>query len=385
MSAALIILTIVAAVAGAVVGLFKGFTKSSFFGAAALVTLLIVRVAGTAAKKGSQSYGLAVILTAVIALLAVSAVLLALKKLLQRAVEARRKLSHYKNADDREENEAYILAAVDSGDRRQYRKHLRKGKKIRDRAGVWGVIDAVLGACSCALNALIATGTVICCFLLFVDLSNIGALYNLFSASLTSGAWQSTGASLALDLPLICTLSLTIRTGYKSGISSVLCLVVVLGMLVGFGYAAWSVASSSMCAGTVDALVNGALSKLSGVLGDKTEIVAKAIIAGIIFLLSLIVVILVGIFLPRLTDKFRENKVFSAVDGVIGAIVLCAVIVAILTAIGGVAYTLNDLAFMDKFNGYADASTLGDGMYAFNPFGSSFASLPLRKLFNTAS
>ena len=126
---------------------------------------------------------------------------------------------------------------------------------------------------------------------------------------------------------------------------------------------------------------NGLLASFAGTLGDKTAVVARVIIALIIFLLSAVFVIIAGIFLPKLTEKFRENKVFTAVDGVIGAIVLCAVMAVILTAVGGVAYTLHDLDFMAEFNGYAFYSRLGDGMYSHSPMASLFKNLPLRGWF----
>ena len=114
------------------------------------------------------------------------------------------------------------------------------------------------------------------------------------------------------------------------------------------------------------------LSKLSGTLGGAADTLAKAVLALIIFALSLIVIILVAIFLPKLVDKFRENKVFNAVDGVLGAVFMCAVVTMLLLVFGGIAYTLNDLSFMAQFNEYAKHACIGDGIYALNPIGSSF-------------
>lgn len=381
MSAVLIILVIIGAVLGAVVGFFRKFTKTSFWGITVLFALLFERMIGTSVKKSSSAYGISVLLTAIIVLLALSGVLLILRKLLANAVEARKKLSEYKNFDDREETDALILNAVDNGDKREYRKQLRKRKKIKDSAGIWGVLDRIFGAVSGGINGVAGFGALVVFVLLFVDLSGISALQNAFSAPLSSASWKGLGTDIALDLLIICALSLSIRTGYRGGISSTVSFVVVLGLVVGFGFASWSIASSEACAGAVEGLKNGLLSSVSGTLGGMADGIAKIIIAGVIFLLSLIVIILVAVFLPKLVDKFRENKVFSAVDGVLGALFVCAVVTLALMAFGGIAYTLYDVAFMAKFTEYATHACVGDAIYACNPMGAAFSGLPFRSWF----
>ena len=212
-------------------------------------------------------------------------------------------------------------------------------------------------------------------------MAQIGFLTNAFSKVLSSGSWTGAGIKLALDLPLTCVISLSIRVGYKSGISTVLSTVVIIGLVIGFGFASWSIASSNVCAAAVESLRYGLLGSLTNTLGDVTAIIAKLIIAVIIFVLSLVVIILAAVFLPKLMEKFRESKVFCAVDGVLGAVVLCVVVTVALMAIGGIAYTLHDVAFMERFTAVASASKLGDAMYACNPMASAFANLPLRGWF----
>ncbi len=385
MTAVLTVLVCLGAVIGAVAGFFKKFTKTSFWGVTALLALLLERAIGAGVKKGSDGYGLAVIISTVAVLIIFSIIFFTLQKLLGKAVEARRRLSHYKNYDDVEENEELILNAVDNGDRRQYKKLLRKRKRIKDSGGLWGLLDGVFGAISGCLNGLVGVGAVVVCLLLFVDLTQLSFLTGAFGNVLASGGWLGLGTQLALDLPLVCLLSVSVRVGYNSGISSVLCFAVVLGLLVGFGYASWSIACSDACDGVVVGLKNGALSQVAGTLGDSvTYTVAKLIIAGIIFVFSLIIVIVVGMLLPKIMDRFRDNVVFSAVDGVMGAVVLCAVICMVMIALGGVAYTLNDLAFMEGFNRFAGQAHLGDGIYTYNPMAQVWAQLPLRGMFGNA-
>lgn len=385
MSAILIVSVILGAILGAVAGFFKKFTKSSFWGITALFTLLFQMAIGAAVKKTSGGFGIAVLVTTVVVLFALNGVALLLKTLLVKAVESRKRISHYKNIDNIEENEALILNAVDTGNKREYKQQLKKAKKIKDSAGAWGIVDGVIGAVNGSINVLMGLGAAILALLLFVDLSQIGFLNAIFARSLGSGSWTGLGTKLAFDLPLICVLSLTVRIGYKSGISSVFSFVIIIGMIVGCAAASFSIASSSVCAGAVEGLKNGMLASLTAVLGDAVSLIARIMIAGIIFLLSLIFVILVGICLPKITSKFRESKIFSAADGVIGAVVLTIVLLVIIMIFGGVAYTLHDLAFMEKFNTYAAYSNIGDCMYAHNVMNGVFQSLPLRGWFGSVS
>ncbi len=385
MSAILIVAVILGAILGGVAGFFKKFTKSSFWGITALLTLLFQMMIGAAVKKTSGGFGIAVLVTTVVVLFAFNGVALLLKTLLEKAVESRKRLSHYKNVDNIEENEALILNAVDTGDKREYKKQLKRAKKIKDSAGAWGIVDGVAGAVNGCFNVLMGLGAAILALLLFVDLSQIGFLNAIFASALKSGSWTGLGTKLAFDLPLICVLSLTVRIGYKSGISSVFSFVVIIGMLVCCGIGAYSIASSSMCASAVEGLKNGMLSALTAVLGDGATVIARLVIAGVIFALSLIFVILVGICLPKITSKFRESKIFSAVDGAIGAVVLTIVLLVVIMVFGGIAYTLHDLAFMEKFNTFAEYSNIGDCMYAHNVMNGAFQGLPLRGWFGSVS
>lgn len=382
MSAVFIVTLIVGIIIGVVAGFFRKFTKTSFWGITVIIALLFERMIGTSVKKDSKGYGLAVILTTVIVLLVLSAVLLALQKLLEKAVKARKKFSEYQNYDDRAEADALILNAVDNNDKREYKRQLKKRKKIKDSAGVWGVLDRIFGCVSGGLNALAGVGAVIVFVVIFADLSSISAVKDALSSQLSSPAWKETGMAVALDLPLVCALALSIRIGYKGGITSVISIVVVFGLVVGFAVAAWSIASSEACAGTVAALNNGVLKNLSGTLGGASDKIAQGIIALIIFALSLIVVILVAVFLPKVMEKLREIKAFKAVDGVLGALLTCAVVTMLLLVVGGIAYTLHDLEFVAQFNKYARRACLGDGFYSCNPMGSSFEGVPLRNWFN---
>ena len=381
----MIIAVIVGTALGALTGFFKKFRSASISGVTILLTLAIDKVIGTSVKKtGGLGYGLALLITVVVSLLIFSLAVAILQNLLNKAVEARLQLSHYKNHDNVEETEAYILSAVDAGNKREYKRQLKRLKKIKDSAGVWGFVDRVLGAVNGGLNVLVSMTVVVCMIMTFVDISGLG--YGAFEGALTSSAWTKFGKAIALDLPLITVISMSIWSGYKSGISSVLCTVVVLGMLVGFGFASYSIATSEVCADAVANLANGnLLAPVRDFLGNKTELVAQILMALLIFILSLVVVILVAVFLPRAIEKFREDKLFGVADGVAGAIVLGLFVTAMFILFGGVSATLKDMAFIQQFNTYEAVACFGDAMYSCNPLTSVFQNLPLASWFATSA
>lgn len=382
MTAVFIVILCVGIALGVLVGVFKKLSKTSIGGMAILLTLLLEKAISSGVDRQSGRYGLTMIITTIVILVVIYILLFVLKKCITKAYDARIEMSHYKNHDKIEENELLILNALDNNDKKKYKKLKRERRKIKDKAGAVGVVNAILGGLFGGVNLLIAIGVVSVSFLLFADLSQIAALKGIFATVLEGAGWMNVGKGFALDVLLITALALSITAGLKGGISSVITTVVILGMVVGFGAASFAIASSEACSGAVTALADGLLAGLKGMLGDTVNIIATAILALIIFLLSLVLIILVGIFLPKLVDKFRENKVFNIIDGVLGAIVLCGVIFGLLATVGGVAATLSDLPFMAKFNEYAAASGFADALYTCNPLAGMFAGLPIRGWFN---
>lgn len=383
MSIALLVITIVVTVLGAVAGFFRKYTRMSIWGPTVALTLLLVKLVGSIVKKepGKSTFGIAMLIAAVVIVILFTLLLGALKKGVAKGSASRALYSHYKNTDARDENEAYIMQAVDTGNKKQYKKELKKGRKIKDSKGVWGLLDRIFGLVAGAVNAAAVIGTIIVALLVFADFSQISFLTELTKDVLTSETWTKTGYGVALDILLLGALAGIVRVGYKGGICSVINMVVILGMVVGFAFASWSIANSEMCTGAVEGLKNGLLSGFAGSLGGISDTIAKIILTLLIFLLSLIFVILVGIFLPKLLNKLKEGKVFSVIDGIFGAIVLTAVILGVMLVAGGIAYSLHDLDFMAKLNAYNELSNFSDALYTYNPLGSVFEGLPFHSWF----
>lgn len=376
----LILLLIFAVIIGAVSGLVKGYAKTSFWGGTVIFSVLLERLIGGGIAKDSGGFAIAVMIATVVSLLVFTLLFATVRKIMNGKIQARRALSEYENHDVLEENETLILCAVDDNDKKAYKKLTKQRKKIKTKNGGWGVVNRILGALFGLMNAFIGAFIVIAFFALFVEFAQIEAIYSMFSGFLTGGIWVGFFGKIALDVIVISVLSLAIRSGYKSGISSVLSVVVVLGLVVAFAFASWNIANGEAMASMVNGLESGLLSSLPDI-GAIKHTIAVAVTAVILFLLSLIVIIIVAIFLPKLVDKFRENKVFGAVDGVFGAIVFTVFILALMLVFGGLTYTLNDLPAMAKLNAYMANSYFADCLYSCNPLGAMFENLPLRSWF----
>lgn len=385
MTAVFIVVLCVGITLGVLVGAFKKLTKTSIGGMAIFLTLLLEKAISSGVDRQSGRYGQTMIIATIIILVIIYILLFVLKKCVTKAYNSRIEMAHYKNHDKIEENELLILNALDNNDKKKYRQLKKERRKIKDKAGAVGVVNTILGGLFGGANLLIAIGVVTVSMIMFADLSQIAALKGAFAPVLEGAGWINAGKGFALDVLLITALALSITAGLKGGISSVITFVVILGMVFGFAAAAFAIASSETCAGAVAALSDGLLVGLKGMLGDNVNMVATVVLALIIFLLSLVLIILVGIFLPKLVDKFRENKVFNLIDGVLGAIVLCGVVFGLLASFGGVAATLSDLPFMAKFNEYAAASGFADALYSCSPMAAMFEGLPIRGWFNPSS
>lgn len=373
----LIVILALAFVVGALLGVFKGYVRTSIWGLAALLTLAVARIVGLCVKKGGMGFSIGVLVATVASLVVFILCLGILKKVMNKRILSRKTLSGYENFDKLEENNAYILDAVDRGDKKAYKKLRKERKKIKEKTGAWGVLNRIFGGIAGALNWFVGAFIVVAFFTLFADISRIHALSEVFGDFISTGIWPGFLAKISLDVIIISVLYFTIRIGYNSGICSALTIFVILGLMAAFGYASYSLASSEAMKG----MVGGLSSSLPAGLGGARDALAVVITTAIFFVLSLIVIIIVGIFLPKFFDKFRESNAFAAVDGVFGAIIFTALIFALMMAFGGIAQTLSDLPAMENLNYYMDISVFADCFYACNPMQSVFASVPLRKLF----
>ena len=365
----------VAATIGAVIGIFKKATGLPFWGVTVLLSVLISWLVAKFVPADNGLYSWLVLGVTVGFAVLLTLFFNGFKAFINKRIKRAEEYSHYKNADEVAEVEESVLNAVDSKDKRKYRKLAKKRRKIKDSSGFWGFFNRFLGFIVGGVEWLVAVGSIICALLLFVEFSGIALLQEneIVIELLASSAWVNLGSKFAIDMLLVGTIVIALKTGFKKGIFFLITPIVVLAMLGGFGYTSWVIASAIDCSG----LQTGLLAKLNEINADAAAITAKVIVTAIIFLFSLVIVIPTGIFLPKLIDKYRDNDAFYVIDGVLGAVVSLALLLAIYIALGGIAYTLSDLSFMAKFTSYEKQSVFANAFYGYNPLADMFANLPI--------
>jgi MFS family permease len=389
-----LVLTIVicaAAVLGLIAGLVKGFDKSSAWGAVVLLAVLLARLL-TYTTQSFSGNGLFILVAAVGSLLLLMLIFALLKKLVKKQLAKAYQLYEYKTYDEQEENKERILNALDAGDKKEYKKNV--SRKFKKKAGGWGVFNRILGGVVVALNTVMCFALIISFLLVLVGFAQIPSLTELFAEALASDAWLNLGLKLVFDLFFMVLLYACIKMGYKGGISGALCTLIILAMLGGAGYLANYIAfntetfaslAAQMVEGGLGETLNSVASAMSA-LGVTAETLAKIILMVGLFVLFLIVVIIFGIFLPKLVNRLKEGKAFQIVDGVLGAVVLTAIVFGILLFVGGVLSTLSDLEFMSGFNECIQLNYIANSLYGYNPLASLgiLDNLPFRGWFTKA-
>ena len=368
------------AAVGAIAGAFRRYTKVSVWGLSVVVTLAALYIVSALVESGDEYYFYIVTGAGVGAFLIASAIFAAISKWISSAREAKRNYNLVKVTDEVNEIDELMLDAVDKNDKKKYKKLLaRKDKLLKVGTGAGGVFDVILGVTSGAVNGAVAAFALVSFFLIvsemLVGILPASAFDDFIKEAVAHDFWVTFGKKLALDSLLVCLLCGSFRVGYRAGLCSFLCIVVILGLIGGAGYSSYIIASGDICSGLVTSISDGLLANLPEAMAEFRPTLAVWILTALFFLIMLVIIIIIGIFLPRLVDKLRESKVFMAADGVLGALVLLAVVFGLLMAVGGITYALGSSAEFTKLTGYTDASVLGNCLYKHNPLQSVFDSL----------
>lgn len=368
-----LVLVIAGAATGAVAGTFKGFTKvKSWAFELLLVGVIAIPLGGLVASSlgGGVASG-AVTLGIVIILIIVFLIVFAcLRKMFKKHIQRRKTYEYYSQFEERESNEEQILQAIEEDDKKQFKKLTKR--KFRQKSGVWGVLDRILGAFTLAIKGAVICGLTVAVVLAAVDFTRLaqeGAMLSgVFADTLNSDIWLHLKNYL-FDFIIILIISSSIKAGYAHGLSGWVWSVCVLGMVAGAGFLSWSLASSAEFAGSVNSL-SGKLNETLGGAGEMLEgagvsvdLIAQLIITLLLFLLMLVAVILLAVFVPKLLKKAREGVIFHAIDGALGSVLLTAFTVAILLLVGTVINSMHDVAFMQVFNAYFEKSAIATYFY----------------------
>ena len=247
--------------------------------------------------------------------------------------------------------------------------------------GASGVVDRLFGGFTLAVKGAVIMCVVNVAMITAFELIQVSFINKAYADIFSSPIWQFF-KPYVFDCFVIGIITLCIRCGYSSGISSVLWTFIVILMVIGVGLIAYHFAFKVQA---FNALATALAAKLEGVMGGMSsflpaETLARIIIMIGLFLAMLVVVILIGIFMPRLINFARESKVFYAIDGVIGAFFATLTALAFLMLVGGVLGSISDLEFMLPFTAFFEKSQLAKYFYTENLFSllGMLPSIPLR-------
>lgn len=368
---------------GAVVGALKGYTKVKSWAAEYLAAGILTIVFGAIIRKNlpGGGSGFSAVAPALITF-AIAIVFILLFAVLswrgriffEKGLERRKQLSYYRQYDQIEDNREQILDALDVNDKKAYKKLTKH--KFKYKGGVWTVLNRVFGGITSAIKCAVVSALIFSCVLAFVEFSHLaetgGALNGFLGDVYGSGVWKFVRKYL-MDMIVLGLLSLCIKTGFSSGISNAVWVLVVLGLIAFAGYASYyMVAKTTLFDSAAQALggrLSGLLEKGADIL-EKIKLtdtkIAKIILGAGVFILMLIPIILAAVFVPQLIGRARESKIFGYADGVMGAIIVTALVFGILFVVGAVVDSLQSFGFMDVFNNYFVHSKLAVYMYGDN-------------------
>ncbi len=195
-------------------------------------------------------------------------------------------------------------------------------------------------------------------------LEGLGGVYSQYEAFVTSGFWTYV-RPYVIDMLIACLIISALHGGYHHGIFGALWKLVVLGLVVLSAYCAYMLVTKNSVLASSAA---GIGESLLGVT-DYSTVVGQAILGIGIGVVFLIVVIIVSVVVSRIIKKAREGMTFSYVDGILGAIIYCVIMVAVLTAVGAVlgVYSINEVAYIkDYVDVFFFDSRIGSALYQRN-------------------
>lgn len=328
----ILILIIVATALGLIIGIFKGFSQVKSWGIEYLLASLLTVLIGGAVSKNFAEGDAATggIINICLALALINAF-------------------------------AGFSALLRKIFRKSKRKKIEKGGK---RKGPSGFVDRIFGAVTLAVKGFVIAGVFAAFVLAALDLSQLAFVTEKLGDIYSNAAWINLKPYL-MDFFYIGVLMAAIRCGYRSGISNALWTVVVIGLAVFAGFVSYNLAFK------VEAFTNAASNlapTIEGLLGDMGNpdlalTVSKWAITVGMFLLMLIVVILIGIFVPRFLNSARDGKIFYAIDGTLGATFALVIVAGVLLLAGSIVQPISDLDFMAKFTSYFDKSAVATYFY----------------------
>ncbi|MDE6504522.1 MAG: hypothetical protein K2L42_01490 [Clostridia bacterium] len=316
-------------VLGFIIGLCKGFSNSKSWGVEFLIAALLSSLVGSAlAKEATAVKGIITIVLAIGAFLLLS----------------------------------LFSSLIRKGFQSSKRRKIARGKKVH---GSGGFFDSVFGGVSLAVKGFVISAVVSCFVLVALDLSQFAFVTEHLADIYSNPSWIAFKPFM-MDFFYVGVIALAVKCGFSGGISNTLWVILVFGMIIFAALAAYHLAFNIPS-------FDGAVSGLAGLFAGEGEIsemniaIARWALAAGLFLLMLVVVVLIGIFVPKLLGAARNSKIFYVIDGVFGSVFATAVVLGILLVLGNIVQPLSvDLEafpFMAQFSSYFETSGVATYFY----------------------
>ena len=387
-----------------IVGLVKGFTKTKTWATeylfAVILSVLIYSLADLSGMKAWLAFALK-IGTAVVFILVFALLSSRGKALIENCIANARKRSYYEQYGEREENVLQILDAIELGDEKAYKQLTRR--QFPENRGGAGVADRICGGITLMIKAVVIFGLIAVAVFVVLDFTRLPFVAEKLGGIYESGAWQFF-SRFVMDAFVIGILFFAIRAGFRSGIISVLWVIVVLGMIGGSVYLSyWLSFNNASFIATAQSLANGALGGLSGSIAEVfnnlgmsnvTDVtVCQLVLTAALSLVLIIVSVVIGAIVGSIIGRARDGAAFSVIDGVFGAVVAFAVACGVMLLLGAVFYSISDLDMMSAFNDYmyytasdgtVKPAAIASAFYTNNPLNSLefIRNLPVRGWFD---
>lgn len=241
------------------------------------------------------------------------------------------------------------------------RKKIERGGK---KGGPSGFFDSIFGGVTLAAKGFVIVGAVSAFGLTVADLAQIPVLNDMLGDIYTNPGWTAF-KPLLMDFFFMGVIMAAIRSGFNSGISSVLWAFCMIGLVCASAYIAYHLAFEvESFSGAVNSLA--ALFAGENAVGDTQLLMAKGALTGGLFVLMLVVVILIGVFVPKLLTAARNGSAFFVIDGIFGALFSLVLVVGLLMFFGTFVQPISDgeeFVFMAKFSSYFETSKIATFFY----------------------
>lgn len=225
------------------------------------------------------------------------------------------------------------------------------------KLGGAGVANRLFGGYALAVKGFVIAATFCVLFYTAVDLTHISALKSAFESVYSGAVWKAVKPYI-FDFIILGVINLAVRHGYSSGISSAAWGLLVLGLFVGSGFAAYNIVFKT---NVTDGAVQSLAVKLGGTItsADLAARIAKWLMVALIFAAMAVVVFVTSFFVSRIITFARVDSTYYLVDGIFGAIVLTLIFIAAMLFLGYIIQPIYDLDFMKPLTDY-----FGGGAFA---------------------